>query len=121
MVVDVAVRRLWIAVDGYRHRTSRWMAVAWKIAPRSGSRAVGWPTYGRFCTCSQAILGYIVGGRPGVASLSVLDRRRRISSPGRSRDGSCLEDRALARARGRHIDVDPWGQNICDLWCVERF
>ena len=100
MVVDVAVRRLWIAVDGYHRRAGQGMAVVWRIAPRSGSRALGWPTYGRFCTCLEAFLGCIVGGRPGVASLSVLDRRRRIPPPGRSRDGSCLEDHHPAQAQG---------------------
>jgi len=107
MVVDVAARRLWIAVDGYRHREGQGMAFAWRIAPRPELKAVGWPTYGRFCTCLEAILGCIVGGRPGVASLSVLDRRRRIPPPGRSRDGSCLEDRAPARAQGRRFGVHP--------------
>ncbi|EJK76231.1 hypothetical protein THAOC_02020, partial [Thalassiosira oceanica] len=84
MVVDVAVRRSWIAVDGYSHRPGRSRDDSC-LEDRAPARAQSrWLTDVRqVLHLFGGFLGCIVGGRPGVASLSVMDRHRRIPPPGR--------------------------------------
>ena len=120
-MVDVAVCRLWIAADGYRHQSTQGIAIACRITPWPEPGAVGGPTYGGFCCYLHVIFGASSRGRPGEASLSVVDRRRWIPPPGRSRDSSCLEDRAPARAQGRRFGVHPGDPAEGDIRCVERF